>query len=72
MIRLCWQLAQQATLETRDAKHSFRQAVKSYGSMTTTRAKYFLARLERQYLTDQGKLADAMPDWSSKSVTERG
>jgi hypothetical protein len=40
--------------------------------MTTTGAKYLLARLERQYLTDQGKLADAMPDWSSKSVTERG
>lgn len=49
--------------------NAFKQAIRSYGSMTTTRAKYLLARLERQYLTDQGKLVDAMPDWSSKSVT---
>lgn len=48
---------------------SFRQAFASYGSVTTTRAKYLLAQLERQYLVDQGRSTDAMPDWSSKSVS---
>lgn len=49
--------------------NAFRQAVTSYGAMTTTRAKYLLARLERQHLVNDGQLVDAMPDWSSKSVT---
>lgn len=48
---------------------TFRQAFTGYGSVTTTRAKYLLARLERQYLSDLGEQTDAMPDWSSKSVT---
>jgi len=47
----------------------FRQAFLAYGSMTTTRAKYLLARIERQKVLDQGGQADAMPDWSSKSVS---
>lgn len=48
---------------------TFRQAFTGYGAVTTTRAKYLLARLERQYLTDLQEQTDAMPDWSSKSVT---
>jgi hypothetical protein len=48
---------------------AFRQAFMSYGAITTTRAKYLLARLERQHLTDLGQQTDAMPDWSSKSVS---
>lgn len=48
---------------------TFRQAFTGYGSVTTTRAKYLLARLERQYLTELDEQTDAMPDWSSKSVT---
>jgi hypothetical protein len=48
---------------------TFKQAFTGYGSVTTTRAKYLLARLERQYLSDIGQQTDAMPDWSSKSVT---
>ncbi|MCQ1948770.1 DUF262 domain-containing HNH endonuclease family protein [Arthrobacter sp. zg-Y859] len=48
---------------------TFKQAFVGYGSVTTTRAKYLLARLERQYLSDHGQQTDAMPDWSSKSVT---
>ncbi len=48
---------------------NFRQAFTAYGSMTTTRAKYLLARLERQRAVDSGEPTDAMPDWSSKSVT---
>lgn len=31
--------------------------------------KYLLARLERQALLDGGHSTDAMPDWSSKSVS---
>ncbi|MFG3620824.1 DUF262 domain-containing protein [Nocardia sp. NPDC047654] len=48
---------------------TFREAFTRYGTITTTRAKYLLARLERQRLMEMGELADAMPDWSSKSVT---
>lgn len=48
---------------------AFRQAFMGYGAITTTRAKYLLARLERQHLTDLGQQTDAMPDWSSKSVS---
>lgn len=48
---------------------AFRQAFVVYGSITTTRAKYLLARLERQHLADGGSPTDGMPDWSSKSVT---
>jgi hypothetical protein len=47
----------------------FRQVFIRYGSITTTRAKYLLARLERQYLIESGQSVEAMPDWSSKSVT---
>lgn len=47
----------------------FKQAFLAYGSMTTTRAKYLLARLERQRAADSGLPTDAMPDWSSKSVS---
>jgi hypothetical protein len=48
---------------------TFKQAFTGYGAVTTTRAKYLLARLERQHLTDLQEQTDAMPDWSSKSVT---
>lgn len=48
---------------------AFRQAFTAYGAITTTRAKYLLARLERQHLKDLGQQTDAMPDWSSKSVS---
>ncbi len=48
---------------------AFRQAFMGYGAITTTRAKYLLARLERQHLTELGQQTDAMPDWSSKSVS---
>jgi hypothetical protein len=48
---------------------AFKQAFAGYGAITTTRAKYLLARLERQHLTDTGAQTDAMPDWSSKSVS---
>jgi hypothetical protein len=48
---------------------AFRQAFAGFGSITTTRAKYLLARIERQHLADAGELTDAMPDWSSKSVS---
>lgn len=48
---------------------AFRQAFMNYGAITTTRAKYLLAKLERQRLVDHGESTDAMPDWSSKSVS---
>ncbi len=48
---------------------AFKQAFLGYGTITTTRAKYLLARLERQYLSDAAEQTDAMPDWSSKSVS---
>jgi hypothetical protein len=48
---------------------AFRQAFMNYGAITTTRAKYLLAQLERQRLVDDGQSTDAMPDWSSKSVS---
>lgn len=47
----------------------FRQQFIEYGAITTTRAKYLLARLERQRILRDEDQADAMPDWSSKSVT---
>ena len=47
----------------------FQQAIRGYGGMQTTRAKYLLAMLDRQYLIRQGDTTDALPDWSSKSVT---
>ncbi|MGV7254591.1 DUF262 domain-containing protein [Mycobacterium kansasii] len=47
----------------------FKQSFVAYGNITTTRAKYLLARLERQYLSELGQQTDAMPDWSSKSVS---
>jgi hypothetical protein len=48
---------------------AFRQAFAGYGAITTTRAKYLLARLERQHLSDLGEQTEALPDWSSKSVS---
>ena len=48
---------------------TFRRDFIAYGSITTTRAKYLLARLERQRVVDQGQTTDGMPDWSSKSVS---
>ncbi|MDO3401271.1 DUF262 domain-containing HNH endonuclease family protein [Mycolicibacterium neoaurum] len=48
---------------------AFKQAFSGYGTITTTRAKYLLAKLERQHLSDCGEQTDAMPDWSSKSVS---
>ena len=48
---------------------AFRQAFASFGAITTTRAKYILARLERQHLADEAESAEAMPDWSSKGVS---
>jgi hypothetical protein len=48
---------------------AFRRAFASFGAITTTRAKYILARLERQHLADQGESTEAMPDWSSKGVS---
>lgn len=47
----------------------FRQAFMSHGRITTTRAKYVLAMLERQHLCETSKQTDALPDWSSKTVT---
>lgn len=47
----------------------FRQAFLAFGSITTTRAKYLLACLERQHLSDLGEPTDAMPDWSAKTVS---
>lgn len=47
----------------------FRENFKKAGSLTTTRAKYLLATLERQYVVNGGGSPDALPDWSSKSVT---
>ncbi|MGQ0576730.1 MAG: DUF262 domain-containing protein [Pseudonocardia sp.] len=47
----------------------FRQQFIEYGAITTTRAKYILARLERQAVVDSGSYAEAMPDWSSKGVS---
>lgn len=47
----------------------FREAFVHYGTITTTRAKYILARIERQFLLSQGITPDGMPDWSSKAVT---
>lgn len=47
----------------------FRESFKKTGPLTTTRAKYLLATLERQYVIDRGESPDALPDWSSKSVT---
>jgi hypothetical protein len=47
----------------------FRQQFIEYGAITTTRAKYLLARLERQHVLRTATQADALPDWSSKSVS---
>ncbi|MGO9959157.1 MAG: DUF262 domain-containing protein [Solirubrobacteraceae bacterium] len=48
---------------------AFRRAFASFGAITTTRAKYILARLERQHLAGNGESTEAMPDWSSKAVS---
>lgn len=48
---------------------AFRQAFLGLGPVDTTRAKYLLARLERQHWMDIGKTPEGMPDWSSKAVS---
>lgn len=48
---------------------SFKEAISTYGGLTTTRAKYLLAQLERARLNELGESSEAMPDWSSKSVS---
>lgn len=48
---------------------TFRESFLRYGAITTTRAKYLLARLERQHLLEEGNTPDGMPDWSSKAVS---
>ncbi len=45
---------------------AFRQAFVAFGAMTTTRAKYLLAQLERQHRVDEGHSGDAPPDWSTR------
>ncbi|MFI9616630.1 DUF262 domain-containing protein [Streptomyces sp. NPDC052023] len=47
----------------------FRQAVISSGAVSTGRAKYLLAQLERQRLAQLGVSVEAQPDWSGKSVS---
>ena len=47
----------------------FKQALKGLGSISTTRAKYILAMIERVYRIECGESIEAAPDWSSKSVT---
>lgn len=47
----------------------FKQALKGLGSISTTRAKYILAMIERVYRVECGESVEATPDWSSKSVT---
>jgi hypothetical protein len=49
--------------------NAFKQSFIAFGGITTTRAKYLLARLERQHLSDLNEMTDGMPDWSSKSVS---
>lgn len=49
--------------------NAFKQSFIGFGGITTTRAKYLLARLERQHLSDRNETTDGMPDWSSKSVS---
>lgn len=48
---------------------AFRQAVVDSGELNTTRAKYLLAKIERQHRIDMGENVDAMADWSSRTVT---
>lgn len=48
---------------------TFRQAVIDSGSFNTTRAKYILSQIERQRRIENGENVDAMPDWTSRSVT---
>ncbi|GHA34021.1 hypothetical protein GCM10010391_17510 [Streptomyces anthocyanicus] len=47
----------------------FRQAVISSGAVSTGRAKYLLAQMERQRLAQLGVNVEAQPDWSGKSVS---
>jgi Protein of unknown function DUF262/Protein of unknown function (DUF1524) len=47
----------------------FKEAFLGYGSVTTTRGKYLLARIERQYAIEKGESGEGVPDWSSKSVS---
>lgn len=48
---------------------AFKDAIKNYGPMTTTKAKYLLSQLDAAFLAQQGESTDARLDWSSKSVT---
>ncbi|MDX3337267.1 DUF262 domain-containing HNH endonuclease family protein [Streptomyces sp. ME02-6979.5a] len=47
----------------------FRQAVIASGAVSTGRAKYLLAQMERQRLAQLGVNVEAQPDWSGKSVS---
>lgn len=48
---------------------AFRQVVIDSGRLNTTRAKYLLSQIEKQYRIEVGENVDAMPDWTSRSVT---
>ncbi|MGP5124824.1 DUF262 domain-containing protein [Glutamicibacter ardleyensis] len=50
-----------------DAK--FRTDFNELGDLSTTVAKYLLGRLEMQARIDLGQSTDAIPDWTSRSVT---
>jgi uncharacterized protein with ParB-like and HNH nuclease domain len=47
----------------------FRLAVRQYGRVSVTRAKYLLAMLERAHSISNNQSTEGLPDWSSKGVT---
>ncbi|MFG2169441.1 DUF262 domain-containing protein [Micromonospora chersina] len=47
----------------------FVQAIQAYGPLSLGRAKYLLARLERQIILSRGGNAEGLPDWSSTAVS---
>ncbi|MFD6756574.1 DUF262 domain-containing protein [Micromonospora gifhornensis] len=47
----------------------FIQAIQAYGPLSLGRAKYLLARLERQMVLSRGGNAEGLPDWSSTAVS---
>ncbi|MFC0526750.1 DUF262 domain-containing protein [Phytohabitans kaempferiae] len=47
----------------------FTQAIQAYGPLSLARAKYLLARIERQIILAGGGNAEGLPDWSSTSVS---
>ncbi|NCC86226.1 MAG: HNH endonuclease, partial [Clostridia bacterium] len=48
---------------------AFRQSILNSPPISTTRAKYLLATLERQYAAEHSLHAESLPDWSSKAIT---